>query len=147
MSNHSKRLQGASVSPIQESEIQEIRPFILALQQEGWVANIDYEVDYTDASPYSKPWLYRIECSKKFSLEVYKRPHSRGLFKPRFVYSVEIADAHEQELVLLGYVADKSHLEALRKGLRVYLKQLDGYPTEADALFATSPTQSVLMGR
>ena len=151
MSENSLRLHGAAVFPIEESEVNGIRPFMAALQQEGWVVDIDYEVDYSDASVFSKPCHYIIRCSqsdgRNVSFEVYKRPHSKGIFKLRFSYSIEVAETINRELVILGYVADKNHMEALRKALEVYLRQIEGHKTEIDALFTINPTESVLMGR
>ena len=151
MSENSKRLIGAGTIQILESEIEDIKPFIISLQREEWSVEVDYYVDYVSAHEVIRPWNYMIECSqadgRRIALHVYKRPHSKGWFKGKFIYSVEVADGIDGECEVLGYVADTNHMEALRNGLRVYLKQIEGFEDEITALLKTNPDQNFLMGR
>lgn len=151
MSENSNRLHGAGVVPILEQEIEDIKPFIIALQQEEWAVDVEYYVDQVSAHEVYRPSQYMIKCSqpdgRRIALHIFKRPHSKGWFKGKFIYSVEIADDRDGECEILGYIADTNHMEALRNGLRVYLKQLVGDDDELTALLKTKPDQNFLMGR
>ena len=151
MSESSKRLHGAGTVQILEQEIEDIKPFIAALQQEEWAVDIDYYVDYVSAHEVYRSWQYTINCSqadgRRIDLQIFKRPHSKGFFRGKFIYSVEVADGADGGCEILGYVADTNHMEALRNGLRVYLKQIEGDDDELSALLKTKPDENFLMGR
>lgn len=151
MSENSKRLHGAGTVQILEQEIENIKPFIIALQQEKWAVDVDYYVDKVSAHEVYRPWQYMIKCSqsdgRRIALHIFKRPHSKGWFKGKFIYSVEVADGSDGGCEIFGYVADTNHMEALRNGLRVYLKQLVGEDDELTALLKTKPDENFLMGR
>jgi hypothetical protein len=151
LTEDSYRQHGAVIWPIDESEVDEIRPFLAALHEDGWFADTDYEVDYSRNDQYSKPWRHRIECSKddgnNVTLDVFKRPHSKGFFKGKFLFSVEVGVDENGEMKSLGFTADRSHIAALRNGLKIYFGQLDAHKLEFGALEETNADMKLVLGR
>lgn len=147
-------MNGGLTCPIEIKEIEAIQTFLAAFHQEGCGAETDYysTLEFAvDNLPGGRPWRHRIDCSKqtgeRFSFEVYKRPHSTGFFKGKFAYSVEVGEKHDGEITSLGFVADTSHIEALRKSLLVYIRQLEADEFEADALDKTGANMQLVKGR
>ncbi len=151
MTENSKRQFGLSVWPIDEKEIGEIQPFIVALQQDGWEVDIDYKVDYTRNDVYSKPWRYRLECSKKndceLLLDVFKRPHSKGFFKSKFIYSIEIGEQTESGIRILGYIADTDHENSIIQAFSAYQDKDNYFDDEFKAIMSTNPDVEFLAAR
>ena len=152
LTENSYRQLGGGVVPLTEKEMEGIKPYVVALQNEEWLVNNDFSIDtHREDGPL---WRYRLDISNmddsevvRFRIEVFKRPHSRGFFKTKAAYSAEVATEEDGEWVSKGFIVNTNHMEALRSALRGYLGQDDLYETELDALEANGADLELVMAR